>query len=297
MEPVTFFSEGVKVAGVLELPDNASPSGGFPAVITCAGWGGTKDRSLPEFSSRLTKHGFAVLRFDFRGYGQSDGPPNRIYPLDQTADIRAAAAFLRGHANINSRRVAVLGVLTGAAAALQAASEDRGIGAVIGFFPFGDGERWMRSLRRAWEWREFEGRLEADRRARSVSGTSDPLDPNEILLRDAHGAEREAKSCEASEARRNWRLGLDTADAIIAFRPEDHLARIAPRGVMFVAIEEDSMSPIEEVERLYSLLAQPKRLLVLSGIRHHDIYEPERFTRVIDEVAAFLKTALLGTSS
>jgi pimeloyl-ACP methyl ester carboxylesterase len=295
MEKVEFFSQGVKIAGVLELPPGSGPDAVHPAVVTCAGWGGTKDRSLPEFASRLTKHGFAVLRFDFRGYGESDGVRNRIYPLEQTADIRAAAAFLRGHPNIDAGRIAVLGVLTGAAAALQAASEDRGIAAVIGFFPFGDGERWMRSLRRAWEWREFEGRLEADRHARSLSGASPLLDPNEILLRDAHGAEREAKSREASQARRDWKLGLDTADAIIAFRPEDHVARIAPRGVMFVAIEEDSMSPIEEVERLYALLESPKRLLVLSGIRHHDIYEPERFTGVMDEVAAFLDASLAGS--
>lgn len=287
-----FYSQGIKLAGSLDLPEGATSESVFPAVVTCAGWGGTKDRSLPEFSSRLTRHGFAVLRFDYRGYGLSEGAPNRLHPLEQAADIRAAVAFLRGQSNIDGSRIAVLSVLTGAAAALQAASEDRGIGAVVAFFPWGDGERWLRSLRSTSDWRAFLSRLATDRSARAVSGVSELVDPNEILIRDAHGIEREARSREGSQARRDWRLGLDSADAIMAFKPEDHLHRIAPRPVMFVAVESDSMVALEDVERLYERLICPKRLLVLSGIRHHDIYESERLTRVIDGVAAFLDESL-----
>jgi uncharacterized protein len=297
LDSVTFYSQGVKLAGTLDFPESADGRSVFPAIVTCAGWGGTKDRSLPEFSSRLTRHGFAVLRFDYRGYGASEGIPNRLYPIDQTADIRAAVAFLRGQTGIDASRVAVLSVLTGAAAALQAASEDRAIAAVVGFFPFGDGERWMRSLRRGWEWQAFRTRLEPDRVLRSAGSSSELLDPNEILIRDPHGIKREAKSREGSQARREWRLGLDSADAIIAFRPEDHVHRIAPRPVMFVAVEDDSMAPLEDVEQLYAKLSPPKRLLVLSGIRHHDIYQPERLTRVVDQVAAFLRDSLTGTAS
>lgn len=194
MELLHFYSDGVKLAASLDLPDTGGPDAGFPAVVTCAGWGGTKERSLPEFSSRLNSHGFAVLRFDYRGYGQSEGTANRLDPAEQTADIRAAVAFLRNHPKIDGSRIGVLSVLTGAAAALQAASEDRSIRAVVGFFPFGDGERWLRSLRRTWEWREFQARLDADRSARALSGVSEIVDPNEILIRDAHGAEREARS-------------------------------------------------------------------------------------------------------
>jgi len=293
LESVSFFSEGRKLAGTLEFPDTADLGSALPVVVTCAGWGGTKDRSLPEFASRLTGHGFAVLRFDYRGYGLSEGSANRLHPLEQTADIRSAVGFLRGHPRIDPSRIAVLSVLTGAAAALQAASEDRAIRAVVGFFPFGDGERWLRSLRRTWEWREFVARLEADRAARAISGVSELVDPNEILLRDAHGIEREARSREASPARRDWKLGLDSADAIMAFRPEDHLARIAPRAVMFVAVENDSMAALEDVTTLYGRLPSPKRILVLSGIRHHDIYQPERLTRIMNDVCAFLDESLI----
>jgi len=290
-QSITFNSQGLNLAGTLFLPEAAGTSP-VPAVVAGAGWGGTKDRGLVQYGTRLAASGFAVLTIDYRGYGESEGDPNRLYPLEHTADLRSAVAFLRGREEIDASRVAVLGVLTSAAAALQAASEDLGIRAVVGFFPFGDGERWMRGLRRNWEWIEFRHRLEADRISRSTSGVTALFDPNEILIRDPEGVEREERSRAASEARRDWKLGLDSADAILAFRPEDHVHRIPPRGVMLVAVEDDTLMPFEEVQRLYAKLSDPKRILVLRGIRHHDIYEPERLTSIMNDVANFLREAM-----
>jgi uncharacterized protein len=293
-EPVKFHSAGSVLAGALYMPDPAAggPAGRIPAVVAGAGWGGTKDRGLVQFATRLASAGFAVLAIDYRGYGESEGERNRLHPLEQTADLRAAVAYLRGRPEIDPDRVAVLGVLTSAAAGLQAASEDGGIRAVIGFFPFGDGERWMRALRPHWQWLEFVKRLDADRARRSADGAATLVDPNEILVRDPEGFKREEKSRAGSQARRDWKLGLDSADAIIAFRPEDHLHRIPPRGVMLVAVEQDTLMPFHEVERLFAKLSEPKRLLVLEGIRHHDIYEPERLDGVMAEVVAFLRGSM-----
>lgn len=288
VQAVTFSSQGLKLAGTLYVPARPGSSP-VPAVVAGAGWGGTKDRGLVQFATRLVESGFAVLAIDYRGYGDSEGDRNRLYPLEQTADLRSAVAFLRGREGIDRDRVAVLGVLTSAAAALQAASEDLGIRAVVGFFPFGDGERWMRSLRRGWEWREFLKRIEADRISRSLTGVSALVDPNEILIRDPEGVEREERSRAATQARRDWKLGLDSADAILAFKPEDHIHRIPPRSVMLVAVEQDTLMPYEEVERLYAKLSEPKRLVTLRGIRHHDIYEPQRLTAVMTDVANFLQ--------
>jgi pimeloyl-ACP methyl ester carboxylesterase len=128
-----------------------------------------------------------------------------------------------------------------------------------------------------------------DRAQRAVSGASTLVDPNEILIRDAEGIEREEKSRASSPARRAWKLGLDSADAIISFKPEDHLHRIAPRPVMLVAVREDVLMPYREVERLFAKLHEPKRLLTLNAIRHHDIYEPHRLDEVMRQVTAFLE--------
>jgi fermentation-respiration switch protein FrsA (DUF1100 family) len=286
---VSFYSDGSRLAGTLYPPTTPALDGPAPAVVVAAGWGGTKDRGLVQFATRFAAAGFTALAFDYRGYGESEGAKNRLFPTEQAADIRAAVVFLGRQQGVDPGRVTVLGVLTSAAAALQAASEDAGIHAVVGFFPFGNGETWMQAQRRPSGWKEFLKRIEDDRVQRAVDGTTTIVDPNEILIRDAEGIEREEKSRAGSPARRAWKLGLDSADAILGFKPEDHLHRISPRAVMLVAVREDTLMPYPEVERLFAKLDEPKRLLTIDGIRHHDIYEATRLDGVINEVTSFLE--------
>jgi hypothetical protein len=46
----------------------------------------------------------------------------------------------------------------------------------------GDCERWLKSLRRRWEWKEFLKKVEEDRMQRVVTGTSQIVDPYDIVL-------------------------------------------------------------------------------------------------------------------
>jgi hypothetical protein len=51
-------------------------------------------------------------------------------------------------------------------------------------------------------------------------------------------------------------LTLESADAIISFRPEYQRQRISPRPVIVVGVREDLMIPFDEVERIYARLYQ-----------------------------------------
>ena len=303
MEEVTFFSDGVKVAGSLYLPaHDRNPAAPWPAVVIAMGWLGRRFSPIEGRALELVNSGFAVLTFDYRGYGASDGPPNRLFPQELTTDIRAGVAFLRGRKEIDRARVAVLGPLTGAAACLQAASEDPAIAAVVAFFPFGDGRRWMRSTRKHWEWRAFLDRVDRDRVARSAGGDVEMVDPDEIrIMAPADTREHHKQINSAAEgpsmSRREWKLGLDSADAIMSFRPEDHFHRIAPRPVMVVAIEDDLMLPIEEARLVFDKLGTPKRWLLRSGIAHADIGGKAQNNDVMAQVATFLTEAMPATTA
>lgn len=276
MREASFFSDGLRIAADLAMPETNEPA--VPAVIICPGWSGRRNVYSARIGAQLVSLGFAVLAFDFRGYGKSEGRPGRLFPAEQVADVRAAVAFIRGEAAIDPARVCVLGMLNGAAAALQGASEDRGIAAVVAFYPFGDGERWLRSLRSGAEWENLSRRVVVDRAARSATGRSEALHANDL----------------SPELRSKLELSLDSADAIIAFAPEDVVHRIAPRPVMVVAVKEDRLVPLAEVASLYARIREPKSILVLPDIAHHDIYEESCLTRVIADVAAFLRAAMVG---
>ena len=69
-ERVTFLSGGLKLAGVLHLPDSRQPAERRPAFLVLHGFGSSKDSGGSVASAKLfAELGYAALRFDMRGCG------------------------------------------------------------------------------------------------------------------------------------------------------------------------------------------------------------------------------------
>ena len=109
-----FITSGdVRLAYSLDLPQGAGP---FPAVVAGHGSGRVTRQQMEGFAARWTAMGFAVLRFDKRGVGESTGVYSEVGALASStmipllaSDIAAAARFLRGRPEIDSRRVGLAG--------------------------------------------------------------------------------------------------------------------------------------------------------------------------------------------
>lgn len=126
---------GVNLAGVLTLPVTDEP---VPAVILLAGSGRTdRDETFLDhkpmlvWSDALTRAGFAVLRYDKRGVGESTGDFRSASPLDFKADAQAALAFLAGRPEIDGRRMAVVGHSEGGTVAALMAADPQAPAAVV----------------------------------------------------------------------------------------------------------------------------------------------------------------------
>jgi fermentation-respiration switch protein FrsA (DUF1100 family) len=48
--------------------------------------------------------------------------------------------------------------------------------------------------------------------------------------------------------------------------------RIAPRPVLFITTDGDRLVPSEESESLYARAGEPKKLVVLRGYGHYEVY-------------------------
>ncbi|MFA0780897.1 MAG: hypothetical protein RJAPGHWK_002418, partial [Candidatus Fervidibacter sp.] len=74
---VQFEVQGQRVYGMLHLPDGTSDTGKkVPAVAMCHGFTGNRieaHRLFVKAARHFVQHGIAVLRFDFRGSGESEG--------------------------------------------------------------------------------------------------------------------------------------------------------------------------------------------------------------------------------
>jgi alpha-beta hydrolase superfamily lysophospholipase len=100
--PATFANGDVQLAGTLYLPPRRS--GKLPAVVLAHGSGPTT-RYLGPWVTFFVGEGLAVLAFDKRGTGESDGDWRRSTYFDLSSDLLAAAEWLSGQAHIDAARI------------------------------------------------------------------------------------------------------------------------------------------------------------------------------------------------
>jgi uncharacterized protein len=134
-EDIRIQANGFSLAGTLSKP--AGSTGPLPAVILVSGSGATdRDETVAgipifgQIAHALADAGFAVLRYDKRGVGQSGGRPESATLADFAEDVRAAVRTLGGRKDIDRRRIGLVGHSEGGALALIAASREKRIGAV-----------------------------------------------------------------------------------------------------------------------------------------------------------------------
>src|ERR1044071_2568523 len=72
LRAVTIVSDGVRMAGALYLPQGLKPDQKLPAIVICAGTGGTKVGTGGRIGPIFAQNGYVALAFDYRGWGESD---------------------------------------------------------------------------------------------------------------------------------------------------------------------------------------------------------------------------------
>src|SRR6202040_2913972 len=92
---VTFYSEGVKLAGDLLLPADIKPGERRAGIVLCHGYTGVRSIYLPDNARVLAEAGYVVLTFDYKGWGDSDGAKTRLAPYSRVADVQSALTFIR----------------------------------------------------------------------------------------------------------------------------------------------------------------------------------------------------------
>jgi pimeloyl-ACP methyl ester carboxylesterase len=293
VQKVSFFSDGYRLDGVLYSPEGLAAGEQRAAVVLCAGYTYLKSLAMPDLAKALTAAGYVTLIFDYRGFGESEGTRWRLIPNEQVSDVRAALTCAADQPHVDGGRLAVVGLSLGGSNAIAAAALDRRVRAVVAIEAVGDGERWLRSLRRHWEWVDFQARLSEDRSARVRTGQSARVDPLEIVVPDPasraflEGVYREFPQMKCE-------LPLETAEALTEFRPEALVDRIAPRPLLLVHGAADRLVPVDESRSLYARAGDPRTIEVIADIGHFDWLMPGHpgFRRVTESVVSFLREAL-----
>src|SRR2546428_7049696 len=289
--PVTFYSEGVKLDGDVYVPDDVRPREKRAGIVLCHGYTGVKDIYLPDNARVLNKAGYVAMVFDYKGWGASDGPRTRLAPYSRVADVQAALTFLGTLPQVDPQRLGIYGTSYGGATVVWVGAVDPRVKCVVSVVGIGNGRRWMRSVRRPDEWHDLLERARTDRVKRVLEGQSTFVDRAEILLPDRQSAEL------AAHARRNLpgavnAIPLEYVDETLQFHPEWVVDKIAPRAILFVTTDNDRLVPAEESERLYARAGNPKKLVVLRGYGHYEVYTDPAFSEVMDAALAWYRAHL-----
>lgn len=286
MKQITFYSDGLKIAGIVAMPEGDGP---WPGIVIPQGTVGLKEHyRSPEICRIFAQAGYAALTFDYRGFGESEGPSEEIVPLAQVQDIRDALTYLAAQPHVDACRLGLLGFCWGGTHSVYVGAIDPRVRCVVTVGGVGDGTRWLRSLRQCWEWKEFLRRIDADRTRRVLTGCSEQVRFGEILIGSPQAKEGRRRIIEEiappSPPYHTPDATLQTAERILEYRPEQFVARLSPRPLLIMHGAEDDITPVEEAQALYAAAGEPKRLVILPGAYHHDVYLDPLFAEVMKAV-------------
>lgn len=225
-EEMTFpGSTGARLAGVLHRPDGEARGSVLLAhCFTCS-----KDlHTMTRLSNGLADAGYAVLRFDFTGIGESGGDFSHKTVSHNVRDIVAAARALieRGYGPC-----ALLGHSLGGAAALLAAS-----------------------------------RLKAVRSVAVIGAPASPGHVRHLLTDHEEAIRREGEAV-VEIAGRPFPVSLGFLDDLERHNETGEVARLG-RPLMVVHAVEDGTVPIAEGERIFAAAQHPKAFVSLPDTDH-----------------------------
>ena len=233
---VKFDSDGISLAGNLTTPDQ--PQGRrFPGVVVAHGFAGAR---YPALAAHLAGLGYAVLSFDFRGYGQSAGARGNVVPQDQVSDIRNALNWLEKRPEVDPQRLAVIGSSLGGSIAIMAAAKDSRIKVCVAGCPLGHGDSALRKLYDTdAKFDAFMKKVEETKRTNGrITRFEIVFIPEDIRTFLPPGTPME--------------FTADTVYGFLALNPLDVIKSIDPRPVYIIHAADDHVVPVEDAHELKS---------------------------------------------
>jgi hypothetical protein len=297
MREATYYSDGVACYAKLFFPRGFSPAGKTPGVVLGQGWAGTHF-SIEKYGARLAERGLVAMVIDYRGWGSSDsfisqaqptvskadpGPVRddkrftntkadvmlkrtRLIPMKQVEDYRNAISYLQGEPGVDPDRIGIWGSSFAGGNAIVVAALDARVKAIVAQVP-------------------------------AIAGKNSPVGPVPLRGRALEDAIKRARTGQGGEFETGFStrrmVDVETQQMVAEFRPFHYLKAMGDRPVLFVVAEKEEL--INNKENAYAaleVLAGPKKLLLVPGITHFEMYINEAFEISSNAAAAWFREHL-----
>lgn len=258
---VSIPSDSLQLSGILHVPEGAK--GPLPAVVVSHGFGGNKDGETHVIEADLyASLGYVVLRFDFRGCGESGGQPGRVICQEEVADMRNVITWLQGRPEVRADRILLSGQSFGAAVSIFTGGVDTRVSGVVSIGGWGDGLKKSQDQHPTPEaWARFTSLMAESQRHREKTGESLMVKRWDIVP-------------VPEPLRNNLPAGsvidftADTMDSICKFRPKDVIAQLAPRPLLMLHSANDSVTPTSQAIEVFQNAGKGAELILLTEVDH-----------------------------
>ncbi len=299
---VKFNAHGLKIAGILHLPENAEEKKQNPAIVCVHPGSSCKDQTAGIYAEKLAELGYVTIAFDAAYQGESEGEPRYVEePSARVEDIRCAVDYLTTLDFVDENRIGVVGICAGGGYAVNAAMTERRIKAV--------------------------GTVVGANIGRVYRESSDPIKTLEAI-----GQQRTAEACGAEPMITNWIpknqeereqagiMDIDIVEAVDYYTTVRGQCPNSPNKLKFTSlgsvlgfdafhlVEELLTQPLQIIvgnkqgafgsykdgHELYTRAASKKKdLFILEDVSHYDLYDqPEPVRQAVEKLDAFYKENL-----
>lgn len=297
VQPFSFESDGDTCDGELHLPDadDRSDADDPPVVVMAHGFGAERSFRLPAYAERFVDHGLAVVLFDYRGFGDSEGLHQLVDPFAHRADWLAAVEAVRDLDAVDGDRMGLWGTSFSGGHVVETAAR-RDVDAVSAQVPFVDGPATLRHLARhsgprypltATNHGLRDGLRGLFRRSPHTVPIVGP--PDEFAMLNTPGAEEGYLSIVPEDS--DWENACPARVALQVprYRPISRADDVDCPVFLGIATE-DTIVPPSAAEKLGRRLDHVETLRLECG--HFDPYDGPEFDRMSDAQARFFERNL-----
>lgn len=299
---VEFWSQDALCRGTLILPEGSTKP--VPIVVMGGGWCYVKEIVMPHYAKAILAQGCAVLMFDYRCMGASEGLPRQhIDPWKQIEDYKNAITFVENLEEVDPDRIGIWGISYAGGHVLIVGATDPRVKCVISNIPVVDGYENMRRVHGTKLFDQLVETLLNDRRIRTKNRDSGgkfpmstqkpyeelstwPFPTIETVFLDIK--EREAPLHE------HWSTAEST-ELLLNYDVSPFLKRLHNMPVQMVVAEGDEITLWDlEIETFNKIPSPNKKLAVIPKVSHMSLYSQKSHLEIAGNAAGtFVKEWLI----
>lgn len=268
---ISFNAQGTTLRGWLFTPHSVQKT--VPLVVMAHGFMGTKEMTLDRYADVIAAGELAVLVFDHRNTGASDGTPRfDIDPVAQCRDFSHAITYGQTLPGIDPQRIGIWGTSYSGGEVIAVAALDRRVKCVVTQVPLISGFENILRLAPCAALKDIRAMIDNDRKAQFAGAApamapisaADPAEPHLFPGRRTYDYYHSHKAANPSIGWEN-KVTIQSVQYLLEFDVSAWIERVAPTPMLMIVAADDVSTPTDIALRAYHKALDPKKLMIVPG--------------------------------